>query len=147
RDQRLRLPESQGGAALRARLRGSGWRRDSLSGQLEHRAAQESRLLQLQGRKHPSFRGVPRRRLAFPPYVRPPLSHPGTADALHRSAIRAQRSRAPQEVTAMSRPFLITSETVTESHQDKVADQVSDMVLNAFLTDHPNGGVAFVTFV
>ena len=35
--------------------------------------------------------------------------------------------------------FLFTSESVTEGHPDKVADQISDGVLDAVLRDDPNG--------
>ncbi|HYW28358.1 MAG TPA: methionine adenosyltransferase [Gaiellales bacterium] len=38
--------------------------------------------------------------------------------------------------------FLFTSESVTEGHPDKVADQISDGVLDAVLTADPNGHVA-----
>jgi S-adenosylmethionine synthetase len=47
----------------------------------------------------------------------------------------------------MTREFLFTSESVTEGHPDKVADQVSDTVLDAVLTDDPNGRVACETLV
>ena len=40
------------------------------------------------------------------------------------------------------RDFSFTSESVTEGHPDKVADQLSDTVLDAVLTDDPNGRVA-----
>jgi S-adenosylmethionine synthetase len=43
--------------------------------------------------------------------------------------------------------FLFTSESVTEGHPDKVADQVSDGVLDAVLTDDPYGRVACETLV
>ncbi len=43
--------------------------------------------------------------------------------------------------------FLFTSESVTEGHPDKIADQISDSVLDAILTDDPNGRVACETFV
>ena len=33
--------------------------------------------------------------------------------------------------------YLFTSESVTEGHPDKVADQISDGVLDACLTDDP----------
>jgi S-adenosylmethionine synthetase len=46
-----------------------------------------------------------------------------------------------------ARSFLFTSESVTEGHPDKVADQVSDTVLDAVLTDDPNGRVACETLV
>jgi S-adenosylmethionine synthetase len=43
--------------------------------------------------------------------------------------------------------FLFTSESVTEGHPDKIADQISDSVLDAILTDDPEGRVACETFV
>jgi S-adenosylmethionine synthetase len=43
--------------------------------------------------------------------------------------------------------YLFTSESVTEGHPDKIADQISDSVLDAILTDDPNGRVACETFV
>jgi S-adenosylmethionine synthetase len=43
--------------------------------------------------------------------------------------------------------FLFTSESVTEGHPDKVADQISDGVLDAVLTDDPYGRVACETLV
>src|ERR1700736_453930 len=42
---------------------------------------------------------------------------------------------------------LLTSESVTEGHPDKVADQISDAVLDAILAQDPNGRVAVETFV
>src|ERR1700749_3829151 len=46
-----------------------------------------------------------------------------------------------------ARGFSFTSESVTEGHPHKVADQVSDSVLDAVLTDDPNGRVACETLV
>ena len=43
--------------------------------------------------------------------------------------------------------FLFTSESVTEGHPDKVADQISDGVLDAVLADDPDGRVACETLV
>jgi S-adenosylmethionine synthetase len=43
--------------------------------------------------------------------------------------------------------FLFTSESVTEGHPDKVADQISDGVLDAVLKDDPYGRVACETLV
>ncbi|HEY8625073.1 MAG TPA: methionine adenosyltransferase [Solirubrobacteraceae bacterium] len=43
--------------------------------------------------------------------------------------------------------FLFTSESVTEGHPDKVADQISDGVLDAVMTDDPGGRVACETLV
>jgi S-adenosylmethionine synthetase len=43
--------------------------------------------------------------------------------------------------------FLFTSESVTEGHPDKVADQISDSVLDAIMTEDPMGRVACETLV
>ncbi|MDR1487671.1 MAG: methionine adenosyltransferase [Deltaproteobacteria bacterium] len=43
--------------------------------------------------------------------------------------------------------FLFSSESVTEGHPDKVADQISDAVLDSILTNDPNGRVACETLV
>ncbi len=42
---------------------------------------------------------------------------------------------------------LFTSESVTEGHPDKVADQISDAVLDAIMEEDPNGRVAAETMV
>jgi len=47
----------------------------------------------------------------------------------------------------MPEKYLFTSESVTEGHPDKVCDQISDSVLDAVLTDDPNGRVACECFV
>ena len=47
----------------------------------------------------------------------------------------------------MSREFLFSSESVSEGHPDKVADQVSDGVLDAILAQDPHGRVACETLV
>src|SRR5918999_1651860 len=47
----------------------------------------------------------------------------------------------------MPREFLFTSESVTEGHPDKVADQISDTVLDAVLADDPDGRVACETLI
>ncbi len=46
-----------------------------------------------------------------------------------------------------ARAFSLTSESVTEGHPDKVADQISDAVLDAVLADDPLGRVACETLV
>jgi S-adenosylmethionine synthetase len=46
-----------------------------------------------------------------------------------------------------AREFLFTSESVTEGHPDKIADQVSDSVLDAVLKDDPSGRVACETLI
>src|SRR5687768_18610006 len=43
--------------------------------------------------------------------------------------------------------YLFTSESVTEGHPDKVADQISDGVLDAVMRDDPEGRVACETLV
>ncbi|HEY9071384.1 MAG TPA: methionine adenosyltransferase [Candidatus Ozemobacteraceae bacterium] len=47
----------------------------------------------------------------------------------------------------MSERFFFTSESVTEGHPDKVADQISDAVLDAILAQDPRGRVACETAV
>lgn len=47
----------------------------------------------------------------------------------------------------MSREHLFTSESVTEGHPDKVADQISDAVLDAILAQDPTSRVACETLV
>src|SRR5436305_4754171 len=46
-----------------------------------------------------------------------------------------------------AREFLFTSESVTEGHPDKVADQISDTVLDAVLREDPAGRVACETLI
>jgi S-adenosylmethionine synthetase len=46
-----------------------------------------------------------------------------------------------------ARDFLFTSESVTEGHPDKIADQISDTVLDAVLADDPEGRVACETLI
>jgi S-adenosylmethionine synthetase len=48
---------------------------------------------------------------------------------------------------AESQRFFFTSESVTEGHPDKIADQISDAVLDAILADDPIGRVACETLV
>jgi len=47
----------------------------------------------------------------------------------------------------MPKDFLFTSESVTEGHPDKVADQISDGVLDAIIAGDPRGRVAVETLV
>lgn len=47
----------------------------------------------------------------------------------------------------MARKFLFTSESVSEGHPDKIADRVSDSILDAFLTMDPLAKVACETLV
>ncbi|MFQ3574380.1 MAG: methionine adenosyltransferase [Thermodesulfovibrionales bacterium] len=43
--------------------------------------------------------------------------------------------------------FLFTSESVTEGHPDKIADQISDAILDALIADDPASRVACETFL
>ena len=43
--------------------------------------------------------------------------------------------------------FLFTSESVSEGHPDKMADQISDAVLDAMLTQDPKSRVACETMI
>ena len=47
----------------------------------------------------------------------------------------------------MSRNYLFTSESITEGHPDKVADQISDAVLDAIMSEDPMSRVACETLV
>src|SRR4051794_5368598 len=45
------------------------------------------------------------------------------------------------------RNYLFTSESVSEGHPDKMADQISDAILDAFLTNDPRSRVACETMI
>ncbi|MFZ7335641.1 S-adenosylmethionine synthetase N-terminal domain-containing protein, partial [Comamonas jiangduensis] len=45
----------------------------------------------------------------------------------------------------MANDFLFTSESVSEGHPDKVADQISDSILDAIFTQDPHSRVAAET--
>ena len=45
------------------------------------------------------------------------------------------------------RHYLLTSESVTEGHPDKIADQISDAVLDEIMGNDPTGRVACETMV
>jgi len=47
----------------------------------------------------------------------------------------------------MGGSYLFTSESVTEGHPDKLADEISDAILDAFLTEDPQSRVACETLV
>ena len=44
-------------------------------------------------------------------------------------------------------PYLFTSESVTEGHPDKIADQISDSILDACLSEDPTSRVACETLM
>jgi len=50
-------------------------------------------------------------------------------------------------MSSCSRNYLFTSESVTEGHPDKIADQISDAVLDALLTQDPMSRVACETLL
>src|SRR5581483_11367815 len=60
----------------------------------------------------------------------------------HRKEHRplSDRKRTP-------RSLVLTSESVTEGHPDKIADQISDRVLDAVLAEDPTGRVACETLI
>lgn len=47
----------------------------------------------------------------------------------------------------MSKYYLFTSESVSEGHPDKLADQISDAILDEYLSHDPNAKVACETFL
>lgn len=47
----------------------------------------------------------------------------------------------------MNRQYLFTSESVSEGHPDKVADQISDAILDAYLAQDPHARVACETLI
>src|SRR5687768_8698049 len=50
-------------------------------------------------------------------------------------------------MTSQDNEYLFTSESVTEGHPDKIADQISDGVLDAVVAEDPYGRVACETLV
>ena len=65
---------------------------------------------------------------------------------LYNNGITSQINNKENEVYNMSE-YLFTSESVTEGHPDKMADQISDAVLDSVLKKDPEGRVACETFV
>jgi S-adenosylmethionine synthetase len=53
----------------------------------------------------------------------------------------------PREGLMAREEYLFTSESVTEGHPDKIADQISDSVLDAILSQDPTGRVACETLL
>ncbi len=47
----------------------------------------------------------------------------------------------------MANNFIFTSESVSEGHPDKVADQISDAILDEILRQDPNARVACETLI
>ncbi len=63
------------------------------------------------------------------------------------SRLRRAGTCPPEQPREHMSNFTFTSESVTEGHPDKMADQVSDAVLDAILTEDPNGRVACETLL
>ena len=65
-------------------------------------------------------------------------------------SVRRERTANPRGAFVLSqglRNFLFTSESVTEGHPDKIADQISDAVLDEVMKQDPKGRVACETLV
>src|SRR6266567_3650495 len=77
-----------------------------------------------------------------PPIIRSIGPHGGSA-AVRRGLPEATGTNGGR----MPRRYLFTSESVTEGHPDKLADRISDAVLDEILATDPYGRVACETFV
>ena len=65
-----------------------------------------------------------------------------------RSATRRRASEVTARLRAiMSGSYLFSSESVTEGHPDKLADRISDAILDAMLAEDPRSRVACETLV
>ena len=62
-------------------------------------------------------------------------------------APRIKTDRGLENGASTDRSFSFTSESVTEGHPDKIADQISDTILDAALIDDPMSRVACETLV
>jgi S-adenosylmethionine synthetase len=64
------------------------------------------------------------------------------------SLLLAGRRPVPIKELPVIRPsYIFTSESVSEGHPDKVADRISDTVVDAFLSEEPEARVACETLV
>src|SRR5246500_2529574 len=64
-----------------------------------------------------------------------------------RLPLRSQLAKGDPVLSEGLRNFLFTSESVTEGHPDKIADQISDAVLDEVMKHDPKGRVACETLV
>ena len=71
----------------------------------------------------------------------------GDSDVMVAYLLEVTRKGVEREHVNSDNEFLFTSESVTEGHPDKIADQISDGVLDAVLADDPFGRVACETLV
>ncbi len=86
------------------------------------------------------------------------LTHPSLLSIL-RAPLKGPVPRTPElrpgrnrildypKVHSMQRDYLFTSESVTEGHPDKIADQISDGVVDAVIAQDPNARIAVETLV
>ena len=86
----------------------------------------------------------------FPhPLLPAPASN--TQPTIKRGAKRALPTNSPRShpmtMIAGQGKYMFTSESVTEGHPDKVADQISDAILDALLREDPDSRVACETLV
>jgi S-adenosylmethionine synthetase len=65
----------------------------------------------------------------------------------HRKIDRSTKPREKGTGMAENQKHIFTSESVTEGHPDKIADQVSDAILDAVMAEDPAGRVACETLV
>ena len=64
-----------------------------------------------------------------------------------RSAVGSQSTNVAVAMSKRPRSFLFTSESVTEGHPDKVADQISDSILDAIIEKDPKARVDIETLI
>jgi len=64
-----------------------------------------------------------------------------------RSAISSPSTNVAVAMSKRPRSFLFTSESVTEGHPDKVADQISDSILDALIEKDPKARVDIETLI
>jgi S-adenosylmethionine synthetase len=64
-----------------------------------------------------------------------------------RRWLAAERGANPFGGTHVANRYLFTSESVTEGHPDKIADQISDAILDEILREDPTGRVACETLI
>src|SRR3712207_4089308 len=81
------------------------------------------------------------------PGGRPPDRRPCPAVIVARTSGPVTRAAAQGRGIRNVTGRLFTSESVTEGHPDKIADQISDTVLDALLRDDPRSRVAVETLV
>ena len=71
----------------------------------------------------------------------------GETEVMVAYLLEITRKERQPSMNSTPNEFLFTSESVTEGHPDKIADQISDGVLDAVMRDDPMGRVACETLV